>query len=119
MNRRSGDTYNGIIDASWSYPFPVGACGKFEVDGGTGVVTIVNDFNITSATEGATGVYTVTFTAGVADAIIMLTVEDGPIIELSTYSESAPVIVTRNASGTAIRPTSFTLLAYRPEQDNL
>jgi hypothetical protein len=117
MTRRSGDSYNQLAAVNYCYPFGVVCAARAEIDGGTGVATITNDYNITSITEGATGVYTVTLTTAVTDVVYVAVAEDATI-EIGTHSTSAPIFVTR-VSGTAARPTSFFVIGIRVDQDNL
>lgn len=119
LARESGGTYAGIAADCWSYPFGITACGKIAVDGGDGSTTITNDFNVTSAVEDVLGQYTVTFTTTVADLVVTAQGEDTEQIDITSAGGSAMTFVTRNQSGTLIRPTSFFFIVMRVEQDNL
>lgn len=82
------------------------------------VAALTEDYNIDTVVETSTGSYTVTYTQGVTDDLPIVTGEDAQT-ELGSATGAAAVVLCRDGSGTATRPTSFRLVVFQADQDNL
>jgi hypothetical protein len=123
-----GGVATGQFDSSGNFKFNSGygsatvayGCRAWVNFNGTGTVAIRGSGNVTSITDGGTGLYTVNFTTSMPDVNYAVTslnrspgATSGHATQVETYTTSSTSIITFNTTGTNYDPTQVSVAIFR------
>ena len=123
-----GGVATGQFDSSGNFKFNSGygsvatayGCRAWVNFNGTGTVAIRASGNVSSITDGGTGLYTVNFTTSVPDVNYAVTslnrspgVTSGHATQVETYTTSSTSIITFNTTSTNYDPTQVSVAIFR------